>query len=237
MLWSLNKISQLIFQGNVWRSVWRTRMRILDLKGKVFFGLRQEMDSETLAKLSTQMFLCKPSRERLLQRNGPEWAKERPSNVLWFIVLGTQQLYFSRLKMYDFFFLLKTGCIEALGMESGEITDAQLSASSQYSGRVYKTPSQGRLNFQSDPGKIAGAWCPRKNDPDPWLQVDFRSYTTVTRIATQGRNGWGNWWVTKYRLLYSDNGITFHYHKDPSDNSAKVNYLFLRTVSHLALLK
>ena len=42
-------------------------MRILDLKGKVFFGLRQEMDSETLAKLSTQMFLCKPSRERLLQ--------------------------------------------------------------------------------------------------------------------------------------------------------------------------
>ena len=58
-------------------------MRILDLKGKVFFGLlRQEMDSEILAKLSTQMFLCKPSRERLLQRNGPGWAKERPSNVL-----------------------------------------------------------------------------------------------------------------------------------------------------------
>ena len=57
-------------------------MRILDLKGKVFFGPRQEMDSETLAKLSTQMFLCKPSRERLLQRNGPGWAKERPSNVL-----------------------------------------------------------------------------------------------------------------------------------------------------------
>ena len=42
-------------------------MRILDLKGKVFFGLRQEMDSETLAKLSTQMFLRKPSIERLLQ--------------------------------------------------------------------------------------------------------------------------------------------------------------------------
>ena len=104
MLWSLNKISQLIFQGNVWRSVWRTHMRILDLKGKVFFGLRQEMDSETLAKLSTQMFLCKPSRERLLQRNGPGWAKERPSNVLWFIVLGTQQLYFSKLKIYDLFY-------------------------------------------------------------------------------------------------------------------------------------
>lgn len=42
-------------------------MWTLDLKGKVVFGLRQEMDSETLAKLSTQKFLRKPSIERLLQ--------------------------------------------------------------------------------------------------------------------------------------------------------------------------
>lgn len=108
-------------------------------------------------------------------------------------------------------------------MESGAITDAQLSASSEWGGRYLHAPRQGRLNFQSDPGKKAGAWCPRKNDPDPWLQVDFRSYTTVTRIATQGRNGWGNWWVTKYRILYSDNGMSFQYYKQPSENSAKVN--------------
>ena len=123
------------------------------------------------------------------------------------------------------FFIIKTGCIEALGMESGTITDAQLSASSQMGGRVLHAPSQGRLNFQSY-SNLAGAWCPRYNKPNQWLQVDLGSYTTVTRIATQGRNGWGNWWVTKYRILYSDNGITFHYYKDPSDNSAKVNYLF-----------
>ena len=123
------------------------------------------------------------------------------------------------------FLLLKTGCIEALGMESGTITDAQLSASSQYGGSFLYAPSQGRLNFQSY-SNLAGAWCPRYNNPNQWLQVDLGSYTTVTRIATQGRNGWGNWWVTKYRILYSDNGITFHYYKDPSDNSAKVNYLF-----------
>ncbi|CAH3189052.1 unnamed protein product, partial [Porites lobata] len=114
------------------------------------------------------------------------------------------------------------GCVEALGMESGAITDAQLSASSEWGGRYLHAPRQGRLNFQSDPGKKAGAWCPRKNDPDPWLQVDFRSYTTVTRIATQGRNGWGNWWVTKFRILYSDNGMSFQYYKQPSDNSAKI---------------
>ena len=123
------------------------------------------------------------------------------------------------------FLLLKTGCIEALGMESGAITDAQLSASSQYGGSFLYAPSQGRLTFQSY-SNLAGAWCPRYNNPNQWLQVDLGSYTTVTRIATQGRNGRGNWWVTEYRILYSDYGITFHYYKDPSDNSAKVNYLF-----------
>lgn len=135
---------------------------------------------------------------------------------------NTTTVFFKAENLWPFL-LLKTGCVEALGMESGTITDAQLSASSEWGGRYLHAPRQGRLNFQSDPGKKAGAWCPRKNDPDPWLQVDFRSYTTVTRIATQGRNGWGNWWVTKYRILYSDNGMTFQYYKQPSDNSAKVN--------------
>ena len=123
------------------------------------------------------------------------------------------------------FLLLKTGCIEALGMESGTITNAQLSASSRYDGSFLYAASQGRLNLRSYSYK-GGAWCPRYNDRNPWLEVDLRSYATVTRIATQGRNGWWSWWVTKYRILYSDNGITFHYYKDPSDNSAKVNYLF-----------
>ena len=110
-------------------------------------------------------------------------------------------------------------------MESGTITNAQLSASSRYDDSFLYAASQGRLNLWSYSYK-GGAWCPRYNDPNPWLEVDLRSYTTVTRIATQGRNGRGNWWVTEYRILYSDYGITFHYYKDPSDNSAKVNYLF-----------
>ena len=135
---------------------------------------------------------------------------------------GTTTVFLKAENLWPFL-LLKTGCIEALGMESGAITDAQLSASSEWGGSYLYAPRQGRLNFQSVSGKKAGAWCPRKNDPDPWLQVDLGSYTTVTRIATQGRNGWGNWWVTKYRILYSDNGITFQYYKEPLDNSAKVN--------------
>ena len=224
MLRSLKKFSQLIFQGNVWRSVWRICMWILGLKGSSLVWSETRKGLRDPTKLCTQMFLCRefrhnPSRERLLQRNGPEWATEGRLSVLWFILIDTQQLHFSKLKIYE------TGCIEALGMESRAIRDAQLSASSQWGGGALHAPSQGRLNFRPYSNK-AGAWCPRKNDSNPWLQVDLGNYITVTRVATQGRNGWGNWWVTKYRLLYSDSGITFHYYKDTLDNSAKVNFIF-----------
>ena len=119
--------------------------------------------------------------------------------------------------------LIKIGCIEPLGMESGTIADDQLSASSVWTGGSVHAARQGRLNFKTS-RNVAGAWCPRKNDPDPWLQVNLGSDTTVTRVATQGRNGWGNWWVTKYRLQYSDDGIVFNFYKKPTDTSAKVSF-------------
>ena len=194
------------------------------LKGQVLFGLRQGRDSPIQRNFAPKCFyavnfvITPPAKGcfKEMAQNG----QHKGGYLIWFVLNDTQQLHFSKLKIYE------TGCIEALGMESRAIRDAQLSASSQWGGRVLHAPSQGRLNFRSYSNK-AGAWCPRKNDPNPWLQVDLGSYITVTRVATQGRNGWGNWWVTKYRLLYSDNGITFHYYKDTSDNSAKVNYLFL----------
>ena len=40
-IWSFTKFSQLIFQGNVWRSVWRICMWILGLKGLTWFANRQ----------------------------------------------------------------------------------------------------------------------------------------------------------------------------------------------------
>ena len=110
-------------------------------------------------------------------------------------------------------------------MESGAISDAQITASSEWGGRFLHAPRQGRLNFKTQ-GRQVGAWCAKKNDPNPWLQVDLGSYTTVRRVATQGRHGWGQWWVTKYRLQYSDDGISFQFYKEPSDTSAKVNLCF-----------
>ncbi len=124
---------------------------------------------------------------------------------------------YSAIKVY-IFVSSTTGCIAPLGMESKSITDDQLSASSQL-GSNYSAV-QARLHFKAD-GNKAGGWSALKNDLNQWLQVDFGSYTRVTRVATQGRNAY-NEWVAKYRLQYSDDGIRFQFYKDVGDNSAKV---------------
>ena len=114
--------------------------------------------------------------------------------------------------------LYLTGCIAPLGMESRTILDAQISASSQVNGN--HSASQARLYLQTDGSKFGG-WSALTNDVNQWLQVDFGSYTLVTRIATQGENGYSNW-VSKYRLKYSDDGSTFQFYKDVGSTSPKV---------------
>ena len=109
-----------------------------------------------------------------------------------------------------------TGCMAPLGMENNQISDAQISASSVSDDR--SSPGQARLHLPGGRG-----WSAFKNDPHQWLQVDLRSYTTVTRVATQGRTGTKEW-VTKYKLQYSDDGMNFQFYKEHADKSAKVFY-------------
>jgi len=105
-------------------------------------------------------------------------------------------------------------------MDSGAIADSQISASSQWDNN--HAAQQSRLHFKIS-GNKRGAWSSFKNDLDQWLQVDFGSYTTVTQVATQGRNGYAQW-VTKYRLQYSDDGVIFELFKEPHRTSAKVSF-------------
>ena len=107
-------------------------------------------------------------------------------------------------------------------MESGAISDAQISASSQWDDNY--AASRARLNIKMD-GIKQGGWLPLRNDLNQWLQVDLGSYTTVTRVATQGRNAYDQW-VTKYRLQYSYDGVTSHFYKERGDSSAKVRRLY-----------
>ena len=97
-------------------------------------------------------------------------------------------------------------------MEFGAIKDAQITASSQYS-----------LNHAAIQGIKQGAWSARNNDANQWLQIDLQaSYTKVTAVASQGRDQ-VNQWVTKYKLQYSDNGVTFRYYREEGQAVDKVS--------------
>ena len=104
-------------------------------------------------------------------------------------------------------------CQGALGVESGAISDAQMSASSEYS--ASHAAIRGRL-------KYSGSWSAGNIDANQWLQIDLGNQVTkVTRLATQGRYHY-NQWVSKFKLQYSDDGVNFHYYSDQPDYAPKV---------------
>ncbi|XP_077988271.1 lactadherin-like [Glandiceps talaboti] len=93
-----------------------------------------------------------------------------------------------------------------VGMESGQIKDSQITASSTRSAHTTTyQPERGRLNFS---GSGADCWSADKNSIGQWLQVDLIDSRKVTKVATQGR-GDGSQWVTSYKLSYGD-GSTWH---------------------------
>jgi hypothetical protein len=83
-------------------------------------------------------------------------------------------------------------------MENFQITDSQLSASSEYRNEL--GAGAGRLNYYTSNVK-GGSWCPADADQNRWFQVDFLRTLKVTGLATQGRHRWPEW-VTKYTLSY-----------------------------------
>ena len=105
-------------------------------------------------------------------------------------------------------------------METRLIKDGQITASSEWDSN--HAAIQARLNFKAGGGK-QGAWSARSNDANQWIQVALASYTNLTGIATQGRNGHSQW-VTKYQLQYSDDGVTFHYYKALCEKLPKVTH-------------
>ena len=106
-------------------------------------------------------------------------------------------------------------------MENGAISDEQITASSQYN--AHHAPSQGRLHFKRSDVK-RGSWSASVNDDNQWLQVALGiHYMKVTGVATQGQNAYREW-VTKYKLQYSGDGISFQYYREPEDIEEKVSW-------------
>ena len=112
-------------------------------------------------------------------------------------------------------------CHDALGVESGAISDGQMSASSQWDENL--TACRGRLFAKAGSGK-SGSWSAKYNDVSQWLQVDLgNSHTKVTALATQGRNK-NRQWVTKYKVQYSRDGVSFQYFMEEQSSKIKVRW-------------
>jgi len=113
-------------------------------------------------------------------------------------------------------------CQEALGMESGAITNGMITASSRYDLSI--ASYRGRLNAQYT-GAHGGSWSPAIPDTNQWLQVDLglNHGNRVTGVATQGRNSKTvSQWVTTYKLQVSDDGVIFQYYREEGQTTDKV---------------
>jgi len=107
-------------------------------------------------------------------------------------------------------FVLKNIEYKALGMESGEINNSQITASSYYGTFYY--PWNARLHMKSVPEENGGAWASAGSYYAPhWVQIDLGSVKKVTAIATQGHPDKGQWIKTFQISSGSDpNSLTLY---------------------------
>ena len=129
--------------------------------------------------------------------------------------------YMKRSKLLFFetiYIFSNTGCAAVLGVENKEISDANLKVSSQMD--EDHGAKEARLNSKAD-GNKRGGWSAMSNNFNQWLQVDIGDNSRVTGVATQGMNG-NDQWVSRYRIQYSSDGVTFEFYNATEDSSAKV---------------
>uniref|UniRef100_A0A3B4U9T4 Neuropilin n=1 Tax=Seriola dumerili TaxID=41447 RepID=A0A3B4U9T4_SERDU len=93
-------------------------------------------------------------------------------------------------------------CSNAFGMESGKITDDQITASSSFYDEHW-LPRQARLNYNDN------AWTPNEDSNREYIQVDLHTLKVLTGIATQGaisKETEKTYYVTTFKLEVSTNG-------------------------------
>uniref|UniRef100_A0A8C1R3F7 ferroxidase n=1 Tax=Cyprinus carpio TaxID=7962 RepID=A0A8C1R3F7_CYPCA len=118
------------------------------------------------------------------------------------------------------------GCSVPLGMESGLIKDAQITASSVasnwYSGQWH--PWYARLNKLG----TVNAWQAKNNDMQPWIQVELKDIKKITGIITQGAKSFGNeMFVTAYTLEKKCFLLFSQTFRGNTDNNGQVkNYIY-----------
>ena len=101
-------------------------------------------------------------------------------------------------------------CLDALGMQNGQVPDSAITASTEYYSAT--KAFNGRLHFLSSSGRV-GAWVAQWNDNNPFLQVHFSDWRKVTRVAIQGRQD-ADQWVESFSLSYGYDSVFFEDYKE-----------------------
>ena len=111
----------------------------------------------------------------------------------------------SRLLLLTFLSRTLGSCDRPLGLQSGEISDSQLMASSSFSSAV--GPTMVRLGNNEG----GGAWCPSglisvNTESLQWIQVDLRKKMVISGVSVQGRwgGGVGQEWTPELSLSWYD---------------------------------
>ena len=88
-------------------------------------------------------------------------------------------------------------CSDQLGMQSGDIHDSQITASSEQSSATLSRPKSG----------LSG-WRPAVFT-DSWLQINLLRQQIVTGVYTYSRAGY-NHYITRYRVSTSLDGVNWN---------------------------
>ena len=91
---------------------------------------------------------------------------------------------------------------KSFGLSSGKIPNKSMKASSEAD--KYHAAFLARLNFKPK-GRFKGGWSAKKNNRRQWIQVDFKRYRRVTKVATQGRAD-AKQYVTSFAVASSPDG-------------------------------
>ena len=116
-------------------------------------------------------------------------------------------------------------CTSPLGMESGAILNSKITARSVWG--TGHEPWRGRLNNKPSLPYNAnintGSYSVRTNQQGEWFQVDLGVIKWVTKVATQGRPYATYQRVTRYKISYNSDGVTWTPYKEKGTIKVSIN--------------
>ncbi|KAM4557980.1 coagulation factor V isoform 2-T2 [Odontesthes bonariensis] len=131
---------------------------------------------------------------------------------LW--LLETEVGFNQQKGMQTLFLVLDNDCSRPLGLQSGSVTDDQITAINT---RGYWEAHLARLNNQGS----YNAWSTERNNS--WIQVDFQRPVVISQVATQGaKQMFNSHFVEKYSISYSNDRRKWIFYKGDSRDFWKV---------------